>query len=245
VLVVGGDGWHRGVIGIVASKLVETFHRPAVVLSIDGEVAHGSCRSIPAFDMLGGLERCAHVLLKYGGHRQAAGISLESARVEEFRAAINEHADRCLGPDDLRPRLRIDSGLSFRGINEQVARELTSLAPFGMGNPRPIFETTNVEVIDGPRILKDRHLKMALRQDGRIFRAIAWRAAERESFYTEHRGSMSLAFSLEQNNYNGETYLELSIEDVKANGVASQPVVLPATPATQPIPDPASRLPNP
>ena len=96
VLVVAGDGWHRGVIGIVASKLVDAFHRPAIVLSIDGEIAHGSCRSIPAFDMLGALERCAQFFLRFGGHRQAAGVTLESARIRELRLAINLVADETL-----------------------------------------------------------------------------------------------------------------------------------------------------
>ena len=89
MLVVGGDGWHRGVIGIAASKLVDTFHKPAIVLSVDGDVAHGSCRSIPDFDMLGALERCSDLFIRFGGHRQAAGLTMEAARVPEFRARIN------------------------------------------------------------------------------------------------------------------------------------------------------------
>ena len=108
MLVVGGEGWHRGVIGIVASKLVDAFHKPAIVLSIDGDVAHGSCRSIPDFDMLGALERCADLFHRFGGHKQAAGLTMEAARVPEFRARINAHADEVLEPDDLLPRLRID-----------------------------------------------------------------------------------------------------------------------------------------
>ena len=89
MLVVGGDGWHRGVIGIAASKLVDAFHKPAIVLSIDGDVAHGSCRSIPDFDMLAALERCADLFVRFGGHQQAAGLTMEAARVPEFRARIN------------------------------------------------------------------------------------------------------------------------------------------------------------
>ena len=93
VLVVAGEGWHRGVIGIVASKLVDAFHRPAIVLSLDGDVAHGSCRSIPSFDLLAGLEASADVLTTFGGHKQAAGVTLEAGRVREFSARINAHAD--------------------------------------------------------------------------------------------------------------------------------------------------------
>ena len=217
VIVVAGDGWHRGVIGIVASKLVDAFHRPAIVLSIDGDVAHGSCRSIPAFDMLGALESCADVMTKFGGHRQAAGLTLEASRIRELRARINDHADERLHPDDLRPRLWIDGSLTFRSITPQVAAELTTtLAPFGAGNPCPMFRTSQVEIVDGPRLVKERHLKMAFKQEGRVMRGIAWRAAEREPFVTAHRTGIDLAFSLEQDTWNGERYLQLSVADFRA-----------------------------
>ena len=216
VIVVAGEGWHRGVIGIVASKLVDAFHRPAIVISTDGDVAHGSCRSIPSFNMLGALESCGEVMSKFGGHKQAAGLTMASARVRELRARVNDFADGCLQPDDLRPRIWIDGALGFRSIDEQMASELTSLAPFGAGNPRPIFRTSGVEIVDGPRRLKERHLKMAFRQDGRVMRGIAWRASEREEFVAEHRTAIDLAFSLEQDTWEGERYLQLSIADFKA-----------------------------
>jgi len=216
VLVVGGEGWHRGVIGIAASKLVDAYHKPSIVLSIDGDVAHGSCRSIPAFDMLDALERCSDLFLRFGGHKQAAGLTMEAARVPEFRARINAHADDVLEPHHLRPRLRIDGGLNLRHITAGLVEGLNALAPFGLANPRPVFQAMPVEIVDGPRPIKDRHLKMTFRQDGRSFRAIAWRAAERAAFLTEHRAGVNLAFSLEQNEYQGETYLELNVADVKS-----------------------------
>jgi single-stranded-DNA-specific exonuclease len=216
VIVVGGEGWHRGVIGIVASKLVDAFHRPAIVMSFDGDVAHGSCRSIPSFNMLAALESCAEIMTRFGGHKQAAGLTIDSSRIRELRARVNEYAEARLQPDDLRPRIWIDGGLDFRSINDQVVSELTNLAPFGAGNPRPIFHASRVEVVDGPRRVKDRHLKMAFRQDGRVLRGIAWRAIERETFVTEHRSSIDLAFSLEQDTWNGDRYLQLSIADFKA-----------------------------
>jgi single-stranded-DNA-specific exonuclease len=218
VLVVGGEGWHRGVIGIVASKLVDAFHRPAIVLSVDGDLAYGSCRSISRFDMLAALERCAHLLTRFGGHRHAAGLTLETARIKELRAAVNDVADETLGPDDLVPRLRIDGGLTFRSITGDVAAGVAALAPFGAGNPRPVFAARRVEIVDGPRKLKDRHLKMSLKQDGRIFRAVAWRAAEHHDFLAEHRAALDVAFSLEQNQYNGETYVELTLADLRECG---------------------------
>ena len=215
VLVVAGEGWHRGVIGIVASKLVDAFYRPAIVLSVQDGIAHGSCRSITKFDMLGALERCAHLFIRFGGHKQAAGLALEADRIKELRLAVNTVADEVLGPEDLMPRLRIDADVTFRGITGGVAAGVAALAPFGAGNPRPVFAARRVEIIDGPRVLKDRHLKMALKQDGRIFRAVAWRAAERADFLTEHKAAIDVAFSLEQNQYNGETYVDLSIADFR------------------------------
>lgn len=218
VVVVGGDGWHRGVIGIAASKLVDLYHKPAIVLSIEDGVAHGSCRSIPDFDMLAALERCSTLFLRFGGHTQAAGLTMEAARVPEFRARINAYADEVLEPDQLRPRLCIDGPLNLRDITHPLVEGLTALAPFGLANPRPVFQAMPVQIVDGPRPLKDRHLKMTFRQDGRSFRAIAWRAAERAAFLTEHRSGVNLAFSLEQSEYQGERYLELSVADVKALG---------------------------
>jgi single-stranded-DNA-specific exonuclease len=217
VLVVAGVGWHRGVIGIVASKLVDAFHRPAIVLSVEDDVAHGSCRSISQFDMLGALERSQHLLIRFGGHRQAAGLTMDTSRIRELRRSVNAVADETLGPDDLMPRLRIDGDLGFRAITGPVTTGVALLAPFGAGNPRPIFAARRVEIVDGPRRLKERHLKMSLRQDGRIFRAVAWRAAERHGFLSEHRAALDVAFSLEQNQYNGETYTELTLADLKSS----------------------------
>jgi single-stranded-DNA-specific exonuclease len=215
ILVVAGEGWHRGVIGIVASKLVDLFHRPVIMLSIEGELAHGSCRSIRGFNILAALEHCAAHLSRFGGHKQAAGLTMPAGSVGPFREMITTYGDHLLGPDDLKPRLRIDGCLGFREINGDFAGEMGLLAPFGTGNPRPLFEALGVEGVDGPRRLKEKHLKMALKQNGRIFRAIAWRAIEREQFITENRTSLDLVFSLEHNNYQGSEFLELSVADLK------------------------------
>jgi single-stranded-DNA-specific exonuclease len=232
VLVVAGEGWHRGVIGIVASKLVEAYHRPAIVLSIEGDQVHGSCRSIPSFNMLAALESCAGLLDRFGGHKVAAGLALERGRVREFRTQVNAYADQWLGPDDLRPRLRVDDALSFRELSGPVAAQIVALAPFGAGNPKPVFAATGVEIADGPRRLKDRHFKMALRQDGRVMRAIAWRGAERHAFLEAHRDRVDVAYSIEQNEFNGETYLELTVADIRPA----------ATTTPVPIPEPAERV---
>lgn len=215
VLVVSGEGWHRGVIGIVASKLVETFYKPTIVLSIDGDIAHGSGRSIPGFDLLTALERSADLFTRFGGHRQAAGLMMETAKVREFRRRVSEYADAVLAPDDLVPRLRIDAELPLRAISGSVTEGVAALEPFGMGNPRPVFQAHRVQIVDGPHVLKDRHLRMTVRQDGRSFRAIAWRAAERAPFLAQHRAGIDLAFSLAENDYQGERFVELSVADAR------------------------------
>lgn len=215
VLVVAGEGWHRGVIGIVASKLVDQFYRPAIVLSIENGIAHGSCRSIPGFDMLGALESCAPMLARFGGHKQAAGLQIEAARIRDFRHGVNAHADDRLEPDDLRPRLYLDSPLAFGAITDRVVSELSTLAPFGPSNPRPKFFTGPVEVVDGPRRLKERHLKMTFRQDGRLLRGIHWNAADREEALASRKSGVELAYTLEENEFRGEKYLELRVEDFR------------------------------
>jgi single-stranded-DNA-specific exonuclease len=215
VLVVAGEGWHRGVIGIVASKLVDAFNKPAVVVSIDGEAAHGSCRSIPAFDMLAGLDGCAELFERHGGHRQAAGFTMDARLVPALRQRLTRHADDVLSPDDLRPRLTIDAPLSLDGITPEAVEGIERLAPFGNGNPRPVFEAAAVGLAKSPVRLKDRHLTMTVRQGGRMFRAIAWRAAERFDFFDANREAFDLAYSLERNTFRGETTIELTVVDAR------------------------------
>jgi single-stranded-DNA-specific exonuclease len=213
--VVAGEGWHRGVIGIVASKLVDAFYRPAIVLSIDGDIAHGSCRSIAGFNMLAALESCAPLMKRFGGHKAAAGLQLDSARIKEFRQAVNAHADTCLGPDDLRPRLWLDGPLAFNEITDRVMSEFTALAPFGPGNPRPRFHTGPVAIVDGPRLLKERHLKLSVKQNGRVIRAIQWNAAEREPNLTAKKDAVEIAYTVEENEYMGNKYVELRLDDFR------------------------------
>ncbi len=215
MLVVAGDGWHRGVIGIVASKLVDAYSKPALVLSIEDGVAYGSARSIAAFDLLGALESCADVFLKFGGHRQAAGVTLEAGRVSELRRRLCAVANARLEPNDLVPRLRIDARLGLREISGEVIAGLVQLGPFGAANPRPVFRASPVELIQPARRLKERHLSLMLRQQGRSFRAIAWRAVEREDFLNANRFGLELAYSLEQGEFRGERTTELTVADVR------------------------------
>jgi single-stranded-DNA-specific exonuclease len=215
ILIVAGEGWHRGVIGIVASKLVDTYHKPALVLSIEDGVARGSGRSIPSFDLLAGLESCADVFLQFGGHRQAAGVTLEANRVVELRERLARWANEKLTPEDLIPRLRIDAELGLREISADVVRALARLGPFGSANPKPIFRASPVDLIAPPKKLKDRHLALMVKQAGRAFRAMAWRAADREDYLTANRSGLELAYSLNESEYRGERTTELTVADIR------------------------------
>ena len=217
VIVVAGEGWHRGVIGIVASKLVDAFHRPAIVLSMDGDVAHGSCRSIPSFNMLGALESCGELMIEV--RRPQAGGRADDRGGAHPRAARRGQRVRGRLPRPGRPAAAaVDRRRARIPVHQRAGRVGAGLA--GAIRRRAIqarsSATSRVEIVDGPRRIKDRHLKMAFKQDGRIMRGIAWRASERESFVTEHRAAIDLAFSLEQDTWNGERYLQLSVADFKA-----------------------------
>ena len=215
ILVVWANGWHRGVIGIVASKLTDEFCRPAIVLSVEGDTAHGSGRSVRGFDLLGALDECRRYFDRFGGHKQAAGMVVRTACLEDFRRQITKHANAHLRSEDLVRRVQIDAALPLEDISNQLVTDLRRLEPFGAGNSRPVFFASAVEVIEGPRIVKNQHLSMTVRQGGKRFRAMAWRAANRADFIRAHLGSLDLAFSLSENTYRGNTSVELSIADVK------------------------------
>jgi single-stranded-DNA-specific exonuclease len=215
VLVVAGDGWHRGVIGIVASKLVEAYHKPTIVLSVENGVAQGSGRSIPGFDLLAGLESCADVFLRFGGHKMAAGMTLTGDRVDELRRRLAARANVELSPDDLVPRLRIDAEMALGEISGDVVRVLARLGPFGMANPKPVFRAAPIDLVAPPRKLKDRHLSLVVKQAGRSFRAMAWRAADREAYLSAHRYGLELAYSLDETEYRGERLTELTVADLR------------------------------
>ena len=215
MLVVWGEGWHRGVIGIVASKLVDAYHRPTLVLAVDGDTAYGSGRSIAGFDLLGSLEHCADLFTRFGGHRHAVGVTMDADRLKELRTRLAGFADDHLGPDDLLPRLRIDGHLPLTAITPAIVEGLRRMEPFGAGNPRPVFHTGSVELANGPRVMKSRHLSMSVRQDARVFRAVAWRMAERAEFVTRHARALDIAFHLTENHYRGEHTVELSVADIR------------------------------
>ena len=201
-LVFAADNWHRGVLGIVASRLVERFHRPVFVLSRDPEDgrAHGSGRSIRPFHLLQALEAMPDLFERFGGHRQAAGVTLPGDKVDLFRARFNAYAAARLTLDDLAPELEIDARLEFREIDEHSVTEVFSLAPFGCGNPAPLFAALNVEVVGPPAVMKEKHLRVMLRQNGRTLVLKAWNFAERVA-ELEPGARVDAAFSLEDDSY--------------------------------------------
>ena len=245
LLVVWGEGWHRGVIGIVASKLVEAFARPAIVLSVEGDAAHGSGRSVPGFDLLAALEHCAELFTRFGGHRQAAGLELPAERLPELRRRLDAYARARIRPEDLVRKLDIDGTLALPEIGVPLVEGLRALEPFGSGNPRPVFRAARVEVVDGPRTMQERHLRMTVRQGPAKFRAVAWRAAGRAAFFDAHRDGLQLAFSIVENTYQGYTSTELTVADAAppeplaepAGGPpAAPPAAGPALPEAAPLP---------
>src|SRR5678816_4328483 len=178
--VIAGDGWHRGVIGIAASKISERINRPCVVLSIDGAMAHGSGRSIEPYHLLNGLTECADLFEKFGGHSHAAGITIRPDRIAELRRRLNDHAASCLTAEDLQPCVYVDAELPTEEITFELIGELDALEPYGAGNLRPVFLARNLCIVSEPRLIGQRHLKMSVAgPKGRPLETIFWNGAER------------------------------------------------------------------
>jgi single-stranded-DNA-specific exonuclease len=214
VAVIAGEGWHRGVIGIAASKIAERINRPCVVLSIDGELAHGSARSIEPYHLLNGLTSCADLFEKFGGHSHAAGITIRSDRIPELRRRLNQHAATHLTEEDLQPCVFIDAELPTEEITFELVTELNALEPFGAGNSRPVFLARNLCIVSEPRLIGQRHLKMSVAgPNGRPLETIWWNGAERLATLKQR---VDMAYTVETSNWTGETFLQLSVQDVRA-----------------------------
>jgi single-stranded-DNA-specific exonuclease len=201
-LVFSALDWHRGVLGIVASRLVERFHRPVFVLSEDRDsgLAQGSGRSIKRFHLLEALESMPELFVKFGGHSHAAGLTLAANDVGTFRRRLEDYARARLTPEDFSPEIDIDAVLTLRECNEKTMAEISTLAPFGCGHPAPLFAALDVEVAGPPVVWKEKHLRVPLRQDGRILWLKAWNFAERLSELSQ--GSrVDAALTLEEDSY--------------------------------------------
>lgn len=215
VAVIAGEGWHRGVIGIAASKIAERINRPCVVLSIEGGVAHGSARSIEPYHLLNGLTSCSDLFEKFGGHSHAAGITIKPDRIPEFRRRLNEHAAACLTPEDLQPCVQIDAELPTEEITFELIRELNLLEPFGAGNARPTFLARNLCILTEPRLIGQRHVKMNVAgPNKRPFETIWWHGSDESAAL---KGAVDMAYTIESSNWSGETFLQLVVQDVRSS----------------------------
>jgi len=199
--VLAGEGWHPGVVGIVASRLVEHHHRPVVVISLDGEGgARGSGRSIPGFDLLGALEACAEHLEGFGGHRAAAGLNLRAEKVEAFREAFAAHAASVLSPEDLRRTERFDAMVGGVGLGLELAEELGQLAPFGMGNPGVRLMVPSARVGDVRTMGEGKHARFSLHSGGHRALGVAF---GRSSLGVGEEDPVDATVRLEVNQWNG------------------------------------------
>ena len=201
-LVYYAEAWHRGVLGIVASRLVERLHRPVFVLGRNEEdgLAQGSGRSIEPFHLLEALESMADIFVRFGGHSHAAGVTLDPARIEEFRERFNAFASTRLSPDDLRPCLQIDAIVDLPEITDSAVDGIFALAPFGHGNPAPLFAALGAEIIGIPAILKEKHLRLIVRHKARSLTLKAWNFAARAAELTPG-ARVDIAFSIEEDAY--------------------------------------------
>lgn len=217
VAVVAGDGWHRGVIGIAASKVAEKINRPCIVISLEEDLGHGSARSIDAYHLLNGLTACADLFEKFGGHSHAAGLTIRRERIPELRRRLNEHAASSLSDEDLLPVLHIDAELPASALSLALTEELRRLEPFGAGNRRPVFMTRDMRVSAEPRILKERHLKMKVAcADGRTHDAIWWNGVEETCGRTlKPQDRIEMAYTVEPNTWQGVTRLQLCVQDIR------------------------------
>jgi single-stranded-DNA-specific exonuclease len=162
-IVMDGDGWHRGVIGITATRIVERYNRPTLVISRDGDEAHGSGRSIRAFHLLEAVESCGGLFSRYGGHSHACGFAMPAANIPELRTRLDQFARTKLTLADFEPVLDVDGELPLSDVTPELFRALALLEPYGMGNPEPVFSTLGAQLVAPPRILKEKHVKLKLR----------------------------------------------------------------------------------
>jgi single-stranded-DNA-specific exonuclease len=201
-LVFSGVGWHRGVLGIVASRLVERFGRPAFVLGEDGGESAGSGRSIAGFHLLEALEGMRELFLKFGGHSHAAGLTLPADQVAIFRERLNRRAAACLTAEDLTPALEIDARAELSDLDDRLFAEMQALEPFGSGNRAPLFAAFGLEIESEPRVMKEKHVRVSLRQGRRTLSFTGFRFANRIGEF-ERGARIDAVFSMEEDSYNG------------------------------------------
>ncbi len=213
-LVVAGEGWHPGVVGIVASRVSRHYNRPAIVMGIEEDgSARGSCRGIEEFDMLAGLQSCEGHLNKFGGHKMAAGLEIKPGSLDAFKKEFNEAAARLLQGVDLSATQHVDAIIDFGDLGWPFYEALRNLRPFGQDNPEPVWALQRVQVKGLPRVVGQKHLKFTIASGNHSFDAIAF------NYPVEAlpAGEIDIAFTLQENNWNGNTTLQLQIQDIRAS----------------------------
>lgn len=215
ILVLAREGWHAGVIGIVASKLVDRFNKPVVMIALDGERGQGSARSVPGYDINQGLSACSEYLIGYGGHAMAAGLRLRSGMIFSFMKALQEHASKILASKVYQPTLEIDLQLNPEDLDANFIWQIKRLGPFGHGNARPTFAGGPMELIGEPKTVGTggRHLSFTVRWNGRVFRAIAFNQAEQMEKLLDSRRCI-LAFEPTLDEYLGPNVIQLRVKDI-------------------------------
>ncbi len=213
-IILGSEEWHRGVIGIVASKLKDQFHRPVILLSYENGNAYGSGRSVSGIPLIGLLEGCADVFTSYGGHKYAVGCTLSRDKVPEFRTLMNDLAGRSITDEMLVRKTVVDSVLDLEAIDGRFLEAYGRLFPFGVGNPRPLFLAEKVEVAGAPRLMKGKHIKFLGRQGNRVFEVIGWDMAEAAEKLVQGT-KFDLVYTINQNEFRGESRTDLIIEDYR------------------------------
>ncbi|MGH7670142.1 MAG: single-stranded-DNA-specific exonuclease RecJ, partial [Gemmatimonadaceae bacterium] len=214
-IVLAGEGWHPGVIGIVASRIVERFGRPTILIALDGDEGKGSGRSITPFDLHAGIGQCRDLLIRFGGHRSAAGITIARDRVAAFAQRFNEVARAALTVDDLVPEIRADLELPFDAATEQLESLLRHLEPCGAGNPSPVLVSRQVALAAPPRVVGKNGLKLVLQGEGHTLTAIGWGMADRKRELEVGR-PIDVAFRLDRDEWNGESRLQARLTDFRS-----------------------------
>jgi single-stranded-DNA-specific exonuclease len=215
-VVVAQEGWHPGVIGIVASRVVEHIHRPVVLVALDGDKGRGSARSIPGFHLYEALSECSRLLRRFGGHRQAAGMDLSRDLLPEFRVAFNAAARSRLSMEHLRPALRPDVEVDLGVVDRQLVHWLSYLGPHGVGNPGPLFVARNVR-LDRPRVVGEGHLKAALTTASGRLDAIGFGLASKHAPETAEGRTYDAVFRLEVNEWQGVERPQASLVDLRVH----------------------------
>lgn len=214
-IVLSSRGWHQGVIGIVASRLVEKYHRPTVMIAIDGDEAKGSARSIPGFHLYDALRECEEDLIRYGGHKYAAGLSIAPGRIESFRKRLNKVSAKMLSEEDLIPKLSIDSEIEIESIDQDLVSILEKFAPFGPQNMRPVFVSYGAEVVGSPHIVGRKHLKFKVRDSEKVIDCIGFNQGDFLKSLNYHPMLIDMVFVIENNYWNGQNRIQIRTRDIR------------------------------